>query len=550
MLPRAWRMGDEQGHPDASGPRKLAQADGCAQSAPHRVAPHVRGLLRCVYMRGRRCGGAFGFAATVLCALGFAFDLAKATPYDNIPVGDPIEAELRVLDAFGPGPLRQRIRLPHLNTLPLQAIELQGLGRPLEDLDPVRAISITRLERALDRDHAPSFIRHDFLRSTPRLLEQNSDHTLLEVSVGAEGAGGIENSETFMVSGSGLDGRIALGLDRLLAFTHYIVGYFDNARAFADPIFPNHDVIVLPEEAFISYTEEQGQWGIQYGRNRWHWGPGEVGSLVLSGTSPALTGIAFRAHHHALRADGIALSATLEETAGEQLAAHRIEWEPAGGLRVGITEAARYKSDGWKPLYLIGIIPYVLVQRLEVQAEPDSDAQLRNNVVMSLDATWRVAEGTRLYGELLIDDLHARSGKDPNKFGYQFGWEGAAPLGRTRVTWGGEWTRLSRYVYTSFFGRDYQVQGRPIGFPTGPDARLIRLRVGWDLDADWTLFARAVHGDKGENDIDEPFVPGSGGSTSASHFEGIIETTRQVELGARWWPASGVYVSATAGYRW
>jgi len=482
--------------------------------------------------------------------LGFAFDLARATPYDNIPVGDPIEEELRVLDALSPRPLHGRLRLPHLNTRPLQVIELQGLGRPLENLDPVRDISVTRLERAIDRDRSHSFVQHGFLRSTPRLLEENSDRTLFEVSVGAEGAGILEEGNSQAISGSGVHGRIALGLDRLVAFTHYIVGYFDNARRFADPIVPGHDVIVLPEEAFISYTEERGNWGIQYGRNRWHWGPGEVGSLVLSGTSPALTGIAFRAHHDGLRADGIALSATLQETAGEQLAAHRIEWEPAGGLRVGITEAARYKADGWKPLYLIGIIPYVLVQRLEVQAEPDSDAQLRNNVVMSLDATWRVAEGTRLYGELLIDDLHARNGNDPNKFGYQFGWEGAAPLGRTRVTWGGEWTRISRYVYTSFFGRDYQVQGRPIGFPTGPDARLIRLRMGWDLDADWTIFARATHDDKGENDLDEPFVPGSDGGTSASHFEGVIQTTRQAEMGARWWPASGVYVAVTGGYRW
>ena len=33
-------------------------------------------------------------------------------------------------------------------------------------------------------------------------------------------------------------------------------------------------------------------------------------------------------------------------------------------------------------------------------------------------------------------------------------------------------------------------------------------------------------------------------------FEGIVERTREGELGARWWPAGGVLVTAWAGWRW
>jgi hypothetical protein len=474
---------------------------------------------------------------------------ALATPYDFIPVGDPIESEIRVLDLLGPGPLQNRIRLPHLHTRPLQSIELQGIGIAPTELDVVRGISIARLERVLGRDRSPLFGPHYEFGSTPRLFESNANREHLEISVGAEGLAQREEGDSHLASGSGFHGRIALGLDRLLMYSHYIVGRINNARQFADPIIPGNDVIVLPEETFLSYTEEQGQWGAQFGRSRWHWGPGEEGSLVLSRTSPPITGLAFRAHHSALHADGIALSASLEPSAGEQLAAHRIEWQLVDGLRLGVTEAARYKSSGWQPLYLIGVIPYVLVQRLEMQSEPESLRVLRNNVVMSFDAAWRVAEGSRVYGEFLIDDLHAATGKSPNKFGYQFGWEGAAAIGRTRVTWGGEWTRISRYVYTSFFGRDYTVQGQPLGFPTGPDVRRIRLRTGWDPSRDWTLFASALHNDKGENDISEPFLPNSP-RVQASHFQGVIETTREIEAGLRWWPASGVNVSVSGGYRW
>ena len=476
---------------------------------------------------------------------------ARGTPYDYIPVGDPIESELRILDLFDSGPLHNRIRLPHLATRPLQVIELQGIGAAPIEPDLIRGISLARIERTLGRDRSPLFSPHYLYTSTPRLFESNSEKTLLEISLGAEGRVLHDENGWTASSGSGLHGRLALGLDRLVAFSHYVVGKFDDAQTFADPIISNTDVIVLSEETFLSYTEERGQWATQFGQSRWHWGPGEEGSLVLSKTGPAITGLAFRAHHHALRADGIALNATLEQASGEQLAAHRIEWQLTDGMRVGITEAARYQSSGWQPLYLIGIIPYVLVQRLQAQAEPESSAALRNNVVMSVDAAWRIANGNKIYGEFLIDDLHTRSSNYPNKIAYQLGWEGAGWVARRRIVWGGEWTRLSRYVYTSFFGGDYAVNGVPLGFPTGPDARRIRLRGQLDLDNDWTVFGRVTHNDKGENDINEPFFPTSNPQPVDSFdFEGVVETTRDFELGLRWWPASGVYVAASGGYRW
>src|SRR5437867_943096 len=314
-------------------------------------------------MRRRHCGFARRAALTVTCLVGLALpgDPAGATPYDNLPVGDPLESELRILDLFDSRPLQNRIRLPHLNTRPLQMVELQGIGAAPDSTDPVRRISIVRIERALGRDRSPLFAPHPEFGSTPRLFESSTDKTLLQISAGVEGLAEREEGTSHFGSGSGFHGRIGLGLDRLLAFSHYIVGRIDQARRFADPIVPNNDIIVLTEETFISYTEEQGKWGVQFGKNRWHWGPGEEGSLVLSRTSPALTGIAFRARHQALRADGIALNATLEQAAGEQLAAHRIEWQLTDGFRTGLTEAARYKASGWQPLYLIGIIPYVLV---------------------------------------------------------------------------------------------------------------------------------------------------------------------------------------------
>src|SRR5205823_12956864 len=129
-----------------------------------------------------------------------------------------------------------------------------------------------------------------------------------------------------------------------------------------------------------------------------------------------------------LRLDAITLSATLEQAAGEQLAAHRIEWQANDRLRIGVTESARYRAPDWRPLYLMGAIPYVLVQRLEWQNEPDSLRALRNNVITAAAVSWRSRDGMKAYGALLVVDSHAESASQPNKIAWQLGRDGVPDL--------------------------------------------------------------------------------------------------------------------------
>lgn len=474
---------------------------------------------------------------------------AAASPLEYLPVGDPLVRELRLLELSGPLDPGARFALPHLGTQPLQRFELQGPGPAAAEVPAMAAISYARLERALGRDAAAWFAPDPARASTPRLFERvTPTGERLELSAGLEGAFRADSGETEFLTGSGLHARIGAQFDRWLVFAHVLAGRVDRARAFADPIVANTDLIVYTDETYVGYTGAEGRWAAQFGRSRWHWGPGAEGSLILSGTSAPLTGLATRAHLPAWRLDAIALSATLQATAGEQLAAHRLEWQPLGALRLGVTETARYHASSWQPLYAVGAIPYVLVQRLLVQDEPAGD-DLRNNILFGLDAAWRLAPGTRVYGEVVLDDLHARTSSNPDKYGWQLGWEGAGMIGPRRLSWGGEWTRLSRYVYTSFFGRAYAAQGVPLGFPDGPDSRRVALRGAVDFGPDWQLLARVSRLDKGENDLDEPFVPGSP-AVSTGAFEGVVEKTRDVQAGLRWWPASGVDLRALAGYRW
>jgi Capsule assembly protein Wzi len=456
---------------------------------------------------------------------------------------------LRVLDLYPSSTLDGRLRLPHLMTQPLQRFELEGDGPAPSLVDPVLRISLGRLERYLGRDPRTGWTPDSRFAPTPRLFAfASEDDQRIEFSAGVEGAGERFDDRSRFVSGSGLHLRSALALDQWLVSTHFFAGQVDGARRFADPIVPGNDFIVHTEDTYLAYTAADGAWSGRFGRTRWHWGPGEEGSLLLSRTSPAMTGLSLRARLASIRLDVISLSATLDQAAGEQLAAHRIEWQPFDALRLGVTEAARYRSENWQPLYLVGVIPYVLVQRFQVQDAPDSVAGLRNNEQIAFDAGWRLAPGTRVYGEFLIDDLHARTNDNPNKLAWQVGWEGAGSIVGQRVTWGGEYTRVWRYVYTSFFGRAYALQQMPIGFPTGPDARRIRVRGTWDPGIDWQAFGIVTLTDKGENGLDEPYVPGTP-KPAAGSFEGVVERTRDIEAGLRWWPAGGVDVSVSGGWR-
>jgi hypothetical protein len=474
---------------------------------------------------------------------------AYGSPTEYVTVGDPLEAELRALDVLGPPGPGRPLRLPRLGMRPLQRFELDSLPLPGEAPGPVHRISLVRLQRVLarERESAPGGVEG----LTPRLFQRHyPDDSRFELSVAAEGGARLESDRVRYRSGTGLHGRIAVETDRWLAFAHLSAAYQDTARGFGDPIFLGTDIIAYTEESYLSYNAGSGRWAVQFGRGRWHWGPGEEGSLLLSKTAAPMTGLALHARLEPLHADGTALSATLAASGGEQLAAHRLEWQLRDGLRVGLAEAARYRSEAWQPLYVLGVIPYIIVQKTMDQEEPDQRDENRNNALVAADVAWRVAPGTRLYGEFLADDLHLGEGKGtPNKYAYQVGWDGVGVFRGTRVVWGGEYTRLTRFVYTSHFGRSFAAQGQPLGFPTGPDAKRMRVRTHWDLSAAWQITALATLQEQGENTLQEPFQPDSP-RVEADTFQGVVEEIREVEAGVRWWPSGGVDLTAALSYRW
>src|SRR5439155_12965757 len=131
----------------------LGGARGCAGAVHPRaaarlwpVSPPLRG---CAARRNRAHGGAGSRLAVRLVVAatvaGSALP-AAASPLEYLPVGDPLEAEIRTLDLLDPSPLGGRILLPRLHTLPLQKFELPGSGVP-PALPSIYSISVARIER-------------------------------------------------------------------------------------------------------------------------------------------------------------------------------------------------------------------------------------------------------------------------------------------------------------------------------------------------------------------------------------------------------------------
>ena len=87
-----------------------------------------------------------------------------------------------------------------------------------------------------------------------------------------------------------------------------------------------------------------------------------------------------------------------------------------------------------------------------------------------------------------------------------------------------------------------------LGFPTGPDSRRARVRLVWDPSTDWQGMVRVTQTERGENSLFEPYFPGTP-RPDPSEFEGIVERSREVELGLRWWPAAGIDLGVRGAWR-
>jgi hypothetical protein len=481
---------------------------------------------------------------------------ARAAVVERLPAGSPFYAELELLRTAG-----LLDTTVSLDARPMARADVARLVAFALTQHPDRAgdPGLTRLYREFSRElvdwgfpAAPGYTRPLVLWAPghpgPKAGPGHPDQRIRIIPYLDAAFEQQPNGDGRLADRSRAGLRIGVELGPVLLYQDLFAGRVDGGSAYADPLVQDTDFIHYTEDTYLS---AHTPWiDLSLGRVRQGWGPGRTGTLLWSATADPTTNLTWSGALFGGRLRGTAVHADVDAVAGERLAAHRLDFALSPRLTFGVAEAARYTSPHWEPLYVLSVVPFTLVQRMLAQdADPDSAAAVRNNVMVSADVRWRAARGHTLYGEILLDDVTFKTSGTPVRIGYQAGWQGVAHAAGRRVSWQAEYTRVYRYVYAVFYGEDFIYHGEPVGYPQGPDARTFAAQGALDLSADWSVSAAGALLDHGEGELGEAFDP-EGPPASGSEFKGVVERTRALQLGGRWTPRDGVAAQLSWGYRW
>lgn len=422
----------------------------------------------------------------------------------------------------------------------------------LERLQRAFARELRRLGRPVAFEETPAFVRlaGESAPNDPALDGVRSE-LRIGPTLGLQVRSGEEPVELGDSTRAGLYGAFLIGCSAALQGQLFI-GEIEDGRTFADPLIHGTDILYFSED--ISASVATRDLRLRLARGRHHWGAGAGASLLLDRRAAPISffewdvalpaGIRFRSWTGSLN---------ISEQRG--IAAHRLEVPIRENLRIAIAEGVRYPGGPEHPLYLLGLLPYTLVQRLD---EQDSVAdslryRQRNNVLAEIGAVWRIRPGLLSYIEILIDDLPAETAENPVRAGARLGLatmlgSRAEPI-EVRI----EGTKISRYTYAVDYAgiddADWIHQGSAIGEPDGPDQEALRLWVGRSVGRDHHLQLHALYANRGGGALGEAWTAcGCTGSTrQALRVSSPVERERRVALRWRWVPRDNLAVESHAG---
>ena len=471
-------------------------------------------------------------------------------PPDALAVADPIHDDLEALAARG------MVDLPNLFARPLLRYDVGlALARALaahpslqDDLafQRVRSAFAAELD-ALGFDREPAGAHQG-------LLSLRDDENWLRAeafwNVQAEAA----PDRGFVLTDST---RFGLRFSWIIwpgfhLFEELYVADIKNGRLFGDPVSPGTDVIIFQDRVYGAMHTRYADFVL--GRDRLAWGPGVTGTLLLSETARPFTQLRFSRTFFDGLFHAVIVNGVLNQAEQRYVAYHRLDWRPHARFRLGLAEGSRYNSSGLQPLYLIGIIPYPVVTRLLLRDNDnrETDPSVRDNVMWSLDGTWRAHPRLSLYGELLIDDLGIQDDDHPTRIGYQAGAYAVGDLLEGELRARCEWTRVWNYVYSTFYHHDFEHEGVALGYPLGPDSRHVQLRADWARHRDWSLIGTAARIDRGEGVLGDAWLPNDPAfaGAQAGEFEGVVERQWLLTAGCRYAPAFRLDALVEIGPAW
>jgi hypothetical protein len=472
------------------------------------------------------------------------------TPPVMVPVADPLYDDLRALIDRG------EIQVPGFGARPRSSFAL--------------AVDFARAD-TLAADHSRAWMRAqsdlaDPLRASgldpdlpaPRpLLRFGDQDSRLDISAFARFQAESAPERGFVLTDSTRAGlRFSWVVwPSLHLFEELYVADVEGGREFADPLVADSDIIIFQDRVYLGWHTRIVD--LTFGRDRLSWGPSEpggTGGLLLSNGSRPFTQLRMEKTFFGQRMHAIVVNGALSQAENRWIAFHRLEWQATRGLRLAFAEGAAYQADFAEPLYLVGIIPYPLVGRLleRDNADRQSDDLVRNNVMWDMDARYIPRPGVEIYGELLLDDLGTDTSQTPTRLGYQLGTALYGDFRGRAVRARGEWSRVWRYVYSVFYGQNFIHEGVPLGYPHGPDSRVLDLEGAIDVYRGLEVGAKTMrieHGEDGLGVAWDPDDPAQAGA-DASEFGGVVERQWQLLGTARYRLPPALEVNLELGGAW
>ena len=483
-----------------------------------------------------------------ILTLGAAPPIAHAEPAEYLPVRHAAYQELDALFAQG------LVTSLAIHTRPLSRVDIARALVLAARQNPAleSEIHFRRLARELVRELREIGWEPNAEETGP-LIDTGTRDQRFRVSLAAHALGDYdetrEDAHFRLRDESSLSGRFSLQLwPGLGVFEEIGITRIRGQRDYIDAIAANSDLEVALLRGEVTGRVGPVTGAIGYESHRW--GPGRSGSLLLADAAGPMTSLWFQgALRGRVAVTGTVLNAVVSNADGAYLGAHRLEFEIAPKLTIGVAEAVRYSGTGIDPLYAIGIIPYTLIERIQVrEASADSLRPLeRANVMASADVAWRAVPGLTLYGEFLVDDFGTESGDMPDRFGYQAGFRSERPLGARHLHFLGEYTRVRNYTYSVDYGENFIYRERSLGYTLGPDVENVTLEAWLDLARDWQLRWTGYFTNKGEGSLGQPWVAGQGGTSAG--LSGVVEERREVWGDVRWLPRDNVDLSVGLGFR-
>lgn len=232
-------------------------------------------------------------------------------------------------------------------------------------------------------------------------------------------------------------------------------------------------------KAYLAYDANSLLRGLSFrvGRQEYWWGPGHYGTGLLSDAAGGLDSLSANFERGSYQLRGVYARLGTGPAGGQRsLYAQDINTRLGKSAKIGVNTSILLPGDSFDPvLFATAFTPFPLYVARSSSA---NHSAFDNNAVVSGYGELAVARGTRVYGEVVLDDL-ALTSSNPieNRDGVIFGVEVKDPKDPTRAGFFFEYGRFNSVAYTNFVGRqgfnadsDYYFRGAPLGYSIAPVA--------------------------------------------------------------------------------